>query len=1102
MSGTAAEEFKEARTGLLDHYEARRIRGLVNQARDDTHGAGVRWPFELTQNAHDPGARDGNAYVDVELTFDGKTVIYEHNGKPFTILDLAGLFLGGSSKEFESIDTTGRFGTGFLVTHVLSFKVNFTGLLTAADGLEEVSIQVDRSGDEREISESMTRCYEAIERAPKLAEIERHKTARFHYDVDNTEAAQLGITAFRDTLPYLYGTCEHLGIVSVNDGSAAPWRFTPEPPYEDEFLQCHVRVRRFTITKGSGESRALSAVRLRRVQDAASSLIVVTEETADGCELWVPSEGFPRIFCRFPVATSDFLPVSAVIDGRFQVRQERDRVLMKDTDREQIDEALALLPTLIQLGMERTWVGAHKLAQLGVPVTIFGSKPEENKELKDWWIGELGTLAQEISELPIVQTVKGAMKASGEAPIATFVLPRINAQEPRNDLDFDKVWEVASEVLSVYPPARGIAADWSLIASGWTELGVEVQRMGLAEIAEAVRDGAAALKDLKTSKEQLPWLIRFLELVGQLAEEYNCSEIIDNLLPNQNGKLRSPTALLWDGGISTRLKDIACSIGRDVRARLLLEDLAAVDEAIWPNLKKLLKAHITGTLDEAAVVKECIEELNKQLPDNKPVADDKSSYRGASIDLLQHLWESQGEEAIQIARQCPLIASDSLSIRWTAQRKALVPVSVWHALARPFSELYETDRVLSEEYVTKATGTRTIVNALVKWEMAFADPLCSDSPREVKDERLKAIAAEGVDCKNIIITNVPMSQIAHLPNQLIQRCQNDENLAKLLLGLTLTHIAVNDSSWRSLREIPARQDHAETTINVFPALWLADLKSKAWVPVRGEKDGKQVVQPVVADAGNLMPLLDPAWLSGNDAAIELLSRFFGFSPLELRLLSTVASKVDRNQVETELAKIVQALGGDPYKYSQLVTALASQQERDAQKEKNRRFGLAVQQIVEHCLDNRGLHLDFIDCGYDYDVFLEAPAIDAGTHHFQLANYLLEVKATTTGEVRMTPAQTQKACDDMDRFILCVVDLRGFTPDRVTSDWTPKDVEPRARVVVQIGLLANKSHSLVEQAKGCEIGIRNDSALRYGAPVKVWEGGLSLADWVDSLPLSS
>jgi len=68
--------------------------------------------------------------------------------------------------------------------------------------------------------------------------------------------------------------------------------------------------------------------------------------------------------------------------------------------------------------------------------------------------------------------------------------------------------------------------------------------------------------------------------------------------------------------------------------------------------------------------------------------------------------------------------------------------------------------------------------------------------------------------------------------------------------------------------------------------------------------------------------------------------------------------------------------------------------------------------------------------------------------------MLEVKATTTGEVRLTPAQAVRASDDPDHFILCVVDLRGITHEQMEADWTAAQVEPKTKIVVGIGLLAN------------------------------------------------
>lgn len=58
-----------------------------------------------------------------------------------------------------------------------------------------------------------------------------------------------------------------------------------------------------------------------------------------------------------------------------------------------------------------------------------------------------------------------------------------------------------------------------------------------------------------------------------------------------------------------------------------------------------------------------------------------------------------------------------------------------------------------------------------------------------------------------------------------------------------------------------------------------------------------------------------------------------------------------------------------------------------------------------------------------------------------------------------------------------------------------NIEKHTRVAVDIGHKVVESRDLVLQAKDCQIGIRNETVLRHGVPVKDWEEGLSLSDWV-------
>ena len=107
------------------------------------------------QNAHDAGPRDDNQRVEIAFVLGDDQFVVSHTGKPFVAQELAALLSGGFSKEFDSEETTGRFGTGFLVTHALSTRVDVAGVLNTHEGPEMFHIELERDGDEDSIARNI-----------------------------------------------------------------------------------------------------------------------------------------------------------------------------------------------------------------------------------------------------------------------------------------------------------------------------------------------------------------------------------------------------------------------------------------------------------------------------------------------------------------------------------------------------------------------------------------------------------------------------------------------------------------------------------------------------------------------------------------------------------------------------------------------------------------------------------------------------------------------------------------------------------------------------------------------------------------------------------
>src|SRR5579862_635543 len=116
-----------------------------------------RWVWELIQNAKDVNI-DGKVRVLIEadLNEESAHVTFKHNGGAFSPENIRFLIEQVSSKERTNDSTgrpttTGRFGTGFLTTHLLSERVLVKGVAAGKSfAPKRFKLSLDRSGAELE----------------------------------------------------------------------------------------------------------------------------------------------------------------------------------------------------------------------------------------------------------------------------------------------------------------------------------------------------------------------------------------------------------------------------------------------------------------------------------------------------------------------------------------------------------------------------------------------------------------------------------------------------------------------------------------------------------------------------------------------------------------------------------------------------------------------------------------------------------------------------------------------------------------------------------------------------------------------------------------
>ena len=82
--------------------------------------------------------------VNVKMDINKNEISFYHSGNPFELDEILSLIIQGSSKTDDD-SKTGRFGTGFMTTYLLSKKVKITGKLTNDNGYFDFWLNRDAS---------------------------------------------------------------------------------------------------------------------------------------------------------------------------------------------------------------------------------------------------------------------------------------------------------------------------------------------------------------------------------------------------------------------------------------------------------------------------------------------------------------------------------------------------------------------------------------------------------------------------------------------------------------------------------------------------------------------------------------------------------------------------------------------------------------------------------------------------------------------------------------------------------------------------------------------------------------------------------------------
>ena len=504
--------------------------------------------------------------VSVRIIHKHDEIKFSHNGNHFTEKDIRGLINQISSKEVDEGEVskrTGRFGTGFLTTHLLSKEVFIEGIVETADeALYKFGFPLDRNGKTTSLLiPKIETAWTAFHESTEDGEIEEYDEEQFNtsftYSLDTDdqkEIAQIGVDEFSALIPYVLSFIPEIHSVKIID-----------------------KVRKNKVEYTNNQNVVDGFKKITKIQDGNSSIIRMLFATNGTVSIAARAikksetfelqslEKIPKLFCDFPlIGTEDFHFPIVVNSFFFNPQTERDGVwLMGDNDPEVkenkkiLEQALILYKDLVENIECDSYKNIFHIANTKIPST------DESYFDKDWYIKNIQKPLREfLLKREIVESEDGTGKKLEESwfPLRSY------KKEVRESL-----WQFTFDLFPASVCKKDDLHQWVDVI--WDD----INKITFSEIANDIAKKETTTKlaeDLqKAETDTFVWLNDAGQFI--MNDEVNLPLFEKHaIIPNQNGKFLAKSKLYRDEINDPDLIEILQLLGEDWNNILLHEEIS------------------------------------------------------------------------------------------------------------------------------------------------------------------------------------------------------------------------------------------------------------------------------------------------------------------------------------------------------------------------------------------------------------------------------------------------------------------------------------------------------------------------------------------------
>jgi len=463
---------------------------------------------------------------------------------------------------------TGKFGTGFLTTHLLSEQVKVYGV-AKEPGLDyrKFNLELNRSGFElQDITQAVQNAKDSVQNLDEAPAYEEYNANNFNtsftypnLDKLSQEIAKIGLTDLQRCIIYTFAFVKEVNSIEISHLNLAYENSKNTTLNESLFL--------FEINQINEENSVPQKAQLVLLRQGFTTIAVPIKKNGDKIHLLPINTSVPRLFCDFPLIGTENFPFPVIINNpNFNPTDPRDGIFLNLSTRHNpkieenktiINEAKDLFEQLLHTAITNNWENLHLLAQ--IPAASNTSEWLDKK----WFNSSVSNPIRE--KLLYSNIVKNALGKL--SPILT--------QEDKNYIWFPsspnkkirkKIWDLMNHFSPKHLPHEQDIDLWHKL--GWPELG----KLNIRKVASIIQN-KESIEELKLKLEGIDvydWLHLFYEIIELEEDEYDF--VINNysIFPNQNGYFSKKSQLYQEGEtIEEEFKTILTLLKNKIKDNLL-----------------------------------------------------------------------------------------------------------------------------------------------------------------------------------------------------------------------------------------------------------------------------------------------------------------------------------------------------------------------------------------------------------------------------------------------------------------------------------------------------------------------------------------------------